>query len=152
MFCTSTAGLLYVQTLKGTSDGDISIPFIANSFTNAPICFLSSYALQWYKPTFYGIMDNCTPYAPEVVKSIQDVGALVHLYIYTSSITTMAGFQTFSEVKLARNQLIEREITQIEIVKLFCYKVSWRLFQMIVRDGLIHNCKICKICRFAVFS
>ena len=124
--CISMAGLLDVKTLKGTSDGDTA---------------LSTPQLMPYNstnPHSVVIMDNCSiHHVPEVVKSIQDVGALLYfLPPYSSDFAPIE--ETFSKVKQAMKS-IEKENTQV-IVKAFCYKVSWRLLLKTV--GWIKDCGI----------
>ena len=124
--CISMAGLLDVKTLKGTSDGDTA---------------LSTPQLMPYNctnPHSVVIMDNCSiHHVPEVVKSIQDVGTLLHfLPPYSSDFAPIE--ETFSKVKQAMKS-IEKENTQV-IVKAFCYKVSWRLLLKTV--GWIKDCGI----------
>ena len=71
--CISMAGLLDVKTLKGTSDGDTFHSFIHTHLLHQLIPYNGT------NPHFAVIMDNCSiHHVPEVVKSIQDVGALVH--------------------------------------------------------------------------
>ena len=91
--CISMAGLLDVKTLTGTSDGDTFYSFVQTHL----IPQLMPY--NGINPHSVVIMDNCSiHHVPEVVKSIQDVGALIHyLPPYSPDINPIE--ETFSKVK-----------------------------------------------------
>ena len=91
--CISIAGLLDVKTVTGNTDGDTFYDFVQTHLL--PI-------LQPYNgsnPHSVVLMDNCfIHHVPEVVKSITDVGALVHfLPPYSPNLAPIE--ETFSKVK-----------------------------------------------------
>ena len=86
------------------------------------------------------IMDNCSiHHVPEVVKSIQDVGALVHILPpYSPDFAPIE--ETFSKIKQAMKS-IERDTIQIRD----CETVLLQSFLQVTPDdcqGWIHNCGI----------
>lgn len=111
--CISTAGHLDVKTVKGNTDGDIFYEFVQTHLL--PI-------LQPYNgsnPHSVMIMDNCSiHHVPEVVKSITDVGALVHfLPPYSPDLAPIE--ETFSKVKSMENRITH--ITDIETLILLSF-------------------------------
>ena len=71
--CISIAGLLDVMTVKGTTDGDTFYQFVQK--------YLLPHLLPFngINPHSVVVMDNCSiHHVDNIVKSIQDVGALVH--------------------------------------------------------------------------
>ena len=71
--CISMAGLLDVKIHTGTSDGDTFYSFVQTHLLPQLMPY------DGKNPHSVVIMDNCSiHHVPEVVKSIQDVGALVH--------------------------------------------------------------------------
>lgn len=70
--CLSAAGLLDVKTIKGTTDGDIFYSFIQTHLLPHLMPFNGT------NPHSVVILDNCTVHhVPEVIKSIEDSGALL---------------------------------------------------------------------------
>ena len=102
--CISMAGLLDVKTLKGTSDGDTFYSFVHTRLLPQLMPYNGT------NPHSVVIMDNCSiHHVPEVVKSIQDVGALLHfLPPYSPDFAPIK--ETFSKVKQAMKS-IEKENT-----------------------------------------
>ena len=91
--CISLAGLLDVQTMKGTTDGDSFYHFVQT-------CLLPNLMpFDGINPHSIVVMDNCTKHHVEhIVKSIQDVGALVHfLPPYSPDLQPIE--ETFSKIK-----------------------------------------------------
>ena len=91
--CISAAGLLDVKTLKDTSDGDTFYHFVQSHLIPHLMPF------NGINPHSVVIMDNCSiHHVPEVVKSITDVGALIHfLPPYSPDLNPIE--ETFSKVK-----------------------------------------------------
>lgn len=116
--CISMAGLLDVKTLKGTSDGDTFYSFIHTHL----LPHLMPY--NGTNPHSVVVMDNCSiHHVPEVVKAIQDVGALIHILPpYSPDFAPIE--ETFSKVKQAMKSI--QKTQDFVIVKVFCYKVSSR--------------------------
>ena len=115
--CISTAGLLDVKTVKGNTDGDIFYEFVQTHLL--PI-------LQPYNgsnPHSVMIMDNCSiHHVPEVIKSITDVGALVHfLPPYSPYLAPIE--ETFLKVKTTLKSMENRitHITDIETLILLSF-------------------------------
>ena len=116
-FCSgsiSTAGLLDVRTVTGNTTGDIFYDFVQTHLL--PI-------LQPYNGSnshSVVIMDNCSiHHVPEVVRSITDIGALVHfLPPYSPDLAPIE--ETFSKVKLTLKSMESRmmHITDIETLVL----------------------------------
>ena len=96
--CISTAGLLDVMTVKGTTDGDTFYHFIQTYLLPHLLPFNDN------NPHSVVVMDNCSIHSVEhVVASIHDVGALVHfLPPYLQPIE-----QAFSKVKMELKALEE---------------------------------------------
>lgn len=70
--CISSAGVLDVKLVKGTTNGDTFYDFIQKHLLPHLMPYNDS------NPHSVVILDNCTVHhVPEVVKSIQDVGALL---------------------------------------------------------------------------
>ena len=96
-----------MKTLTGTSDGDAFYSFVQTHL----ITQLMPY--NGINPHSVVIMDNCSiHHVPEVVKSIQDVGALIHfLPPYSPDFNPIE--ETFSQVKQSVKQSmksIEKEL------------------------------------------
>ena len=71
--CMSVAGLLDVKTVKGTSDGDTFYDFVQSHLLQHLMPFNGT------DPHSVVILDNCSiHHVPEISRSIQDVGALIH--------------------------------------------------------------------------
>ena len=102
--CISMAGLLDVKTLTGTSDGDAFYSFVHTNLLQHLMLY------NGINPHSVVIMDNCSiHHVPEVVKAIQDVGALIHfLPPYSPDFTPIE--ETFSKVKQSLKS-IEKEVT-----------------------------------------
>ena len=99
--CISMAGLLDVKTLKGTSDGDTFYSFVHTHLLPQLMPYNGT------NPHSVVIMDCSIHHVPEVVKSIQDVGALLHfLPPYSPDFAPIE--ETFSKVKQAMKS-IEKE-------------------------------------------
>ena len=115
--CISIAGLLDVKTVTGNTDGDTFYDFVQAHLL--PI-------LQPYNgsnPHSVVIMDNCSiHHVPEVVKSITDVGALVHfLPPYSPDLAPIE--ETFSKVKTTLKSIESGmiHITDIETLVLLSF-------------------------------
>lgn len=91
--CISTAGLLDVMTVKGTTDSDTFYCFVQTHLIPHLMPFNGS------NPHSVVIMDNCSiHHTDNIVKSIQEVGALVHfLPPYSPDFQPIE--ETFSKVK-----------------------------------------------------
>ena len=101
--CISMDGLLDVKTLTGTSDGDTFYSFVQTHLLPQLMPY------NGFNPHSVVIMDNCSiHHVPEVTKSIQDVGALLHfLPAYSPDFAPIE--ETFSKVKQSMKS-IEKEI------------------------------------------
>ena len=115
--CISISGLLDVKTVTGNTDGDTFYDFVQTHLL--PI-------LQPYNgsnPHSVVIMDNCSiHHVPEVVKSITDVGALVHfLPPYSPDLAPIE--ETFSKVKTTLKSIESGmiHITDIETLVLLSF-------------------------------
>ena len=71
--CMSCTGLLDVETVRGTANGDAFYDFVQTHLLPHLMSF------DGRNPHSVVVMDNCSiHHVQEVVTSIQDVGALVH--------------------------------------------------------------------------
>ena len=113
----STAGLLDVKTVKGNTDGDIFYDFVQTHLLPIPQPFNGS------NPHSVVIMDNCSiHHVPEVVKSITDVGALVHfLPPYSPDLVPIE--ETYLKVKTTLKSMVSgmTHITDIETLVLLSF-------------------------------
>ena len=102
--CISMAGVLDVKTLTRTSDGDAFYSFVHTNLLQHLIPY------NGINPHSVVTMDNCSiHHVPEVVKGIQDVGALIHfLPPYSPDFAQIE--ETFSKVKPSLKS-IEKEVT-----------------------------------------
>ena len=91
--CLSVAGLLDVKTVKGTTDGDEFYDFVQTHLLPHLLPFDGT------NPHSIVVLDNCTVHhVPEVIKSIQDTGALL-LYLPPYSPDYNPIEEAFSKVK-----------------------------------------------------
>ena len=91
--CISVSGLLDVMTVKGTTDGDDFYKFVQEYLLPHLMPF------NGINPQSVVILDNCSiHHIVEIVRSIEDVGALVHfLPPYSPDLNPIE--ETFSKVK-----------------------------------------------------
>lgn len=132
--CISMAGLLDVKTLTGTSDGDTFYDFVQTYLLPQLMPY------NGINPHSVVIMDNCSiHHVPEVVKSIQDVGALVHfLPPYSPDFAPIE--ETFSKVKQCMKS-IEKGLTYTTDYETLLLQT---FLEVTIDDcqGWIHNCGI----------
>ena len=106
--CMSNSGLLDVQTIIGTSDGDTFYKFVHTHLLPHLMPFNGT------NPHSIVILDNCSiHHVPEVVKAVQDVGSLlIFLPPYSPDLNPIE--ELFSKVKkvMKSSQL---ELSQIDI-------------------------------------
>ena len=104
----SNSGLLDVQTIIGTSDGDTFYKFVHTHLLPHLMPFNGT------NPHSIVILDNCSiHHVPEVVKAVQDVGSLlIFLPPYSPDLNPIE--ELFSKVKkvMKSSQL---ELSQIDI-------------------------------------
>ena len=106
--CMSNSGLLDVQTIIGTSDGDTFYKFVHTHLLPHLMPFNGT------NPHSIVILDNCSiHHVPEVAKAVQDVGSLlIFLPPYSPDLNPIE--ELFSKVKkvMKSSQL---ELSQIDI-------------------------------------
>lgn len=112
--CMSCAGLLDVKTVKGTSDGDEFYSFVQTHLLH----HLMPY--NGINPHSVVILDNCSiHHVSEVVKSIQDVGALlIFLPPYSPDYNPIE--ELFSKLKYNLRRL-DTNIEDLETLLLSCF-------------------------------
>ena len=111
--CMSVTGLLNVKTVKGTSDGDTFYDFVQTHLLQHLMPFNGT------NPHFVVILDNCSiHHVPEISRSIQDVGALIHyLPPYSPDLNPIE--EMFSKIKYVMKSIeLETEENDVETILL----------------------------------
>ena len=112
--CIAVDGLLDVRTVRGTTDGDTFYEFVQTHLLQHLMPF------NGVNPRSVVVLDNCSiHHIPEIVASIEDVGALVYfLPPYSPDFNPIE--EAFSKVKtvLRSTEVEMANVTDVELLLL----------------------------------